>query len=685
MRQRSLSVAYERSNNADSFSKKFEGVVSDHDEDASDYEEENEEDEEIEEGVGGGETGAPNDELWSLAEYGKLVDQLRTVLPKNDKRSHSSRLKSIEWDKVAFDGHTAESVKEQTHSLLKKVRKFRTLAEMLEDVPQVIKKRMRADKPKGPLSSYIHFMKEVYGSYQQRYQTVSGPELVKLIARDFGQLSEKKRAKYERMAEESKKAYQIEMEKYHHEHPESGQPSKKNRSKPVSRSARVTPFSVFCKERREMEPKLSHTELKKMWNELEMNQRLQYIRQAYSNPDADAVNLTKTEKEMLDKAIGKPETVGRSCSDYYVRFHAEPDIQIPQLEWRKLKIQEFKALPKMRRLELELEFRRARTKYIADYQKYIDALPDRERDKELQYLRSYAESVMDKEEKKRLKVGGGGENLTRTAHNTTVNDTVADAHPLAESTTNHFDTPGKIKSKKKKSVEMGPPPTVPSPSKPLKSILKSPSPVKGATSSNKRAIIDEPDTASSVQVPQKKQKKAEATTAAAAASQPSPAREKKNLKSKSQPAPATPSSKESDFDSSDSGVGKKKQTIQPVMNEPRAPPKKLLDYFIQEHYSGKRSKAEEAFNKLSSNRRKEMKRELKAAHKRYVLELEAYFKTLSKRQIEKYLKKIEAKKKEESAEEDESEDDTSGVLPANGTKQEPQTSSSGESDDSEDD
>uniref|UniRef100_T1DP40 Putative histone h1 n=1 Tax=Anopheles aquasalis TaxID=42839 RepID=T1DP40_ANOAQ len=198
MRKRSLSVACERSTNADGFSKKFEGVDSDHDEDASDYEEENvedeeEEEEEIEEGAEGGETVSGNNEIWSVAEYGKLVDQLRTVLPKNDKRSHSARLKSIEWDKVAFDGHSAESVKEQTHSLLKKVRKFRTLGEILEDVPQILKKRLRADKPKGPLTSYIHFMKEVYSSYQQRYQTVSAPELVKIIARDYGQLSEKKK------------------------------------------------------------------------------------------------------------------------------------------------------------------------------------------------------------------------------------------------------------------------------------------------------------------------------------------------------------------------------------------------------------------------------------------------------------------------------------------------------------
>ncbi|XP_049529806.1 nucleolar transcription factor 1-like [Anopheles darlingi] len=686
MRKRSLSVAYERSNNADSFSKKFEGVASDADEDATDYEEENEEDEEeIDEGGTEGEAGAGSDELWPAGEYEKLLNQLRSVLPKNDKRSHSSRLKVIEWDKVAFDGHSAENVKQQTYGLLKKVRKFRTLAELLDDVPQVIKKRMRAEMPKAPLSSYIHFMKEVYSSYQQRYQTVSPSDLVKIIARDFAQLSEKKKAKYERMAAESKKTYQIEMEKYHQEHPESSQTNKRNRSKARSRALKVTPFNVFCSERRETEPKLSHAELKKSWSELGMNHRLKYIRKAYANADADAVNLTKTEKEMLDKAIGKPEAVGRSCSDYYVKFHAEPDIQIPIIEWRKLKIQEFKSLPKMRRLELELEFRKARAKFVTDYQKYIEALPDRERDKEIQFLQGYMESVLDKEEKKRLQMeGGGGGNSTRTAHNVTVNDTVVDAHPLAESTINHFDTPGKSKSMKKDAslAAMAPPPTVPNPTKPLKSILKSPSPVKGASS--KRAIIEEPDTSATEQVAKKKQKKADTTTSVAA--EPSPVREKKSSKSKSQPASAAQPSNEDDREGSDSGAGKKKQNAPPVMSEPRAPPKKLLDYFIQEHYSGKRSKAEEAFNKLSSNRRKEMQRELKTAHKRYVLELEAYFKTLPKHQIEKYLKKIEAKKGDDSAEEDDSEDDnTSGELPANGTKQEPQDSSSGESDDSDDD
>uniref|UniRef100_A0A182T7H2 Uncharacterized protein n=1 Tax=Anopheles maculatus TaxID=74869 RepID=A0A182T7H2_9DIPT len=113
MRKRSLSVAYERPTKVEQISKKFEGVPSEPD---TESEEENEELDNVE---------TASD--WTLADYKKLVEQLRSVLPRKDNRKHSSVLKKIDWDRVAFDEHTSEEVKAVANELINKIRKHRTL------------------------------------------------------------------------------------------------------------------------------------------------------------------------------------------------------------------------------------------------------------------------------------------------------------------------------------------------------------------------------------------------------------------------------------------------------------------------------------------------------------------------------------------------------------------------------
>ncbi|XP_058058912.1 nucleolar transcription factor 1-like [Anopheles bellator] len=661
MRKRSLSVAVERNGRTDQISRKFEGVPSDNDDYATDADEESDV-----EGTGG------EPESWTLAEYEKLQSQLRAILPKNDNKRYDTRLKTIEWERVAFDGHSPQSVEKVTKELLKKVRKFRTLSDMLAELPGVIKKSITAEKPKNPLTAFNYFVKEKYNSYKERHPGRS--DLFKIMSQDFAILSEKKKMKYNQMVLEGKEAYKDQLKKFYEQNPEAkeieGQhkTTKLANSKPSQRKrtpSAVTPYNIFLEQQIESDPTKTRSDIKKAWDALELPAKLKFIRYAFASGDKSKLN--KKEKELLDQAAGKPEPFARTCCEYYLKFHAQPDSQLPITEWRKQKMQEYKLLPKVQRLELELEFRKERAKFVKKFREYVDALPESERNRELQFLQPYLDATSDNGEKKH----GHPDGTDSAGHrrNVSVHD-ITDL-PIAESTTHETNMAGKRKDKQK----LPPVPSTPAASscKPLKSILKTPTPVKQPSA--KRVVEEEMEP--SFSAPKKKHKKDKSARQESAEESSDSANNKSKNKTRAKLS-------EEEGQRSDSGNASKKSKATSPVNEPVAPAKTVVEYFRKTHYLGKKGKHKEAFEKLSTNRRKAIEAEMKAAQQQYVKDLQVFFKTLPKNQIERYVAKLKkADQAKESADEDDSETEEFDESMANSTKMEPHSSSDEE--DSDDD
>lgn len=637
MRPRSLSVAVDRH---DIISKKFEGVASDENEEVVSDSDDTDDDQQEPEGKSG----------WTNADYKDLLQKIRATLPKSDVKKAASRMKTIDWSSVAFGNRSADEVKEATYKLIGKVRKYRTLEEMLDEVTTKINVIGFPKKPRAPPSAYNFYVKANLRTIKQENPDLPAQEIFRKVAEQFKQLSDKKKQKYEQLAEQAKEEYKKELDKFYIENPDAN-PAKiaKTKTKAPKKPIIVTPYNLFVYHKRLDGQRLSNAEMKKLWEDTDFEQKIKFIREAYSSEKS---KLTKSEKGLLDIAHGKPEVVPRSTCEYYLKKYAKKDASITPAKWRKFATATFRALPKIRKLELELELRRAQAEFVTKYRAYIDKLPLHEKQPEIDLLQQYLETTMEKEHKNRY----DGGDLTGCVVTNELTDV-----PLAESTTNEIE-PRKKKSSKKVAAAALPPPS-PVVSKPLKSILKSPAP---------KHKLDEPDASPAAS---RKKKKSETPVV-------EPESDSSYTKGKKKPKKETDPSNGVD---SDRGTDKNGSNLNRfAVQEPKRPPKDIMKYYKKFHYFGKAGKHKESFEKLSAQRKKSIEEEMRAAQKKYMVDLKKFLDHLPKSEVKAYVTRLkEFVNNGSSADERETEEEEEEPVPArkspakkNTTKQEPSSASS---------
>ncbi|XP_050079086.1 nucleolar transcription factor 1-like [Anopheles maculipalpis] len=664
MRKRSLSVAYERAPKMEQISKKFEGVLSEH-ENESESEEENDE-------LDVGDTATD----WPAADYKKLVEQLRTVLPRKDQRRYLNGLKKVDWDRVAFDGHSPEEIRAVTKKVLSKIRKHRTLAEMVEDIPQYVDKMLSSGKPKNPPSAYNLFVKEKFSNFRKKNSDLATSEVFKIVSQEFAALSQKKKQKYEAMAMQAKEAHKLQLEQYYKDNPDALQ-SKKSPKTPKERNRNtkkipktITPFALFKLDSKKVNAEITTTELRVLWNDLELKKKIKYIQLAFKTQTeniGNSLKLTKEEQRLLEQASGKPGMFPGSTSEYYLKHHAQHNPALTVHAWRKEKLREYKQLSKLRKLELEIEYRQAKQEYVNKYEAYIESIADEtKRQAEIDLLRSFIQTKMDKHDRQHCE---GRSFMSILNSSRDENDIMA--YPIAESTILVSESK---KAKRKTSKSAAQPKAEPEPEmtkKPLKSILKSTAAVTAVPKSTVQEFAV-PEVLSS---PKKKRKQSLSDHESDSSS---------TAEKKSKLSITLPHNEETDKKKS----GAKQNGTKALPNEPIRPPTNTLQFYKENYYLGKPEQCEESFKKLSETRKAVIKQEMRAAHSKYFKQLQKFLKSVPQKNIELYLKKLkQAERDSNKGEESSSEEDESGnVSVAKGTpKQEPPETSSSSSSEDEDD
>ena len=207
----------------------------------------------------------------------------------------------------------------------------------------------------------------------------------------------------------------------------------------------ITPFGLFRDEKQGEMDEITGLALRKLWDELDVQQKVKYIQRAFQSQSDQTgtakLKLTKEEQSMLQVAAGKPEPIPRSVSDYYLKRYTEHDPSMSLAAWRKDKLAEYRSLPKVRKLQLEIEYRHAKQEYVTKYQEYITNLEDETaRQAEIEQLRTFIKSKLDKEEKQQL----DNRPFQSLVDSTEVYDVT---RPIAESTI--ISVPKEIKKEKK--------------------------------------------------------------------------------------------------------------------------------------------------------------------------------------------------------------------------------------------
>ncbi|XP_053672294.1 nucleolar transcription factor 1-B-like [Anopheles nili] len=548
---------------------------------------------------------------------------LSVAFERNNRSEELSRkFEGVSWDDLAFNGHSSSDVKDVTMMLFNKSRKFRTFTEIVEDFPAIIKKTLEAGKPKHPLSAYNFYVKKKYPVLKEKFPELSSAQIWRNLSLEFNVLSEKKKQKYELMATRAKEEYKVELDKYYKENPDALLLEEQTKKKSKSRKSQmelkiITPFNLFANDMRKS-GNVPHAVLRKQWENLELNKKLKYIQQAFQDDSNKPSKLTKNEQSLLQQMNGKPEPIPHSVSDNYLKHFAEVSSGVTPTAWRKAKIAEFKNLPKVRKLEIEIDFRNRKQEYVSKYKDYIMNLEDEKtRNDEITFLNTFINNKMSKDERQQI------DNRPMHSLIEALNNDSMTELPIAESTTTEL-------SKK---------------SKKTKSILKS-API---VSSPKRKAIEPPEALVTSSKKKKSKKSYEASDAAS--NSDSTINEKD-----SKPAVQSLISNGS-IEKKKSPTKHKDKTTK--MTEPVRPPKNVLEYYKKFHYMGKLENVKESFKKLSAIRRDAIKAEMQDKQKKYFNELQKYLKMLPKDKIEIFVNKLKDQDEvvnDDSTSEDESSD-----------------------------
>ncbi|EPQ14431.1 Putative upstream-binding factor 1-like protein 1 [Myotis brandtii] len=170
---------------------------------------------------------------WPKEDIVMLLDLMKNNLPANDNHTFKTTQSHVDWGKVAFKGYSGERCKLKWLEISSKIRKYRTLTELVLEAKEHVKNSYKSkklqkhpDMPKQPLTSYLRFFKEKRLEYSQMHPKLNNKELTKVMSEKYKELPEEMKMKYIQDFQKEKQEYRGKMAQFRKNHPELVQNSK---------------------------------------------------------------------------------------------------------------------------------------------------------------------------------------------------------------------------------------------------------------------------------------------------------------------------------------------------------------------------------------------------------------------------------------------------------------------------
>lgn len=230
-------------------------------------------------------------------------------------------VRHIDWKRIADklkdeSGYVCDPalLRSRWEEVTKKVRKLRTVPELMDDVKRALKYHV-ALIPKMPLGAYQLFCMAKRPRLKEKYPDMAFSELSKRLGKKWRELEQEKKQKYIKRAKERKLEYDQRLKEWQLENPGgvkelNGEISMKMPMKPDE----VTPFSVFCtKKSKEIEDKhpgldeeVLQSKLSKKWEKLKEHKKEKYVKMA---EESNAEQRKLAEEHKNDSKEKKSKTV----------------------------------------------------------------------------------------------------------------------------------------------------------------------------------------------------------------------------------------------------------------------------------------------------------------------------------------------------------------------------------------
>lgn len=363
----------------------------------------------------------------------RVKDQFKNV---NRNKKWLTCAQKIDWNAVAFGEFTPDQCEYQWEYIHSKVRKYRTMEEVLTDAiiyvrlnkgSTAAKKKMYPDMPSKPLSGYLKFSKERWEAAKKKNPNVrSVTDIAKVLGQEWRDLPDKKREKYNMNYQKELEAYKTAMNEFHEKHPEL-KPTRAKRSESDRRSRSGSdgvcrrPFNLYVDSQIEKKPlvegetrKDREDKLKNKWTKLTDGKKIKYIREAFKteiqyrkylreNPSTEETGfsaerkatyrgpgtrsvLSAEERKLYDAWTGRPEKVAQTGYSYFcsMLFNSGEVKNLPQNEKLSFVAQKWKDLTFQERDAYDKEAEEKLNNYNKEFQTYLEGLEEDERNHILQ-------------------------------------------------------------------------------------------------------------------------------------------------------------------------------------------------------------------------------------------------------------------------------------------------------------
>uniref|UniRef100_A0A8C4NHI2 HMG box domain-containing protein n=1 Tax=Eptatretus burgeri TaxID=7764 RepID=A0A8C4NHI2_EPTBU len=139
---------------------------------------------------------------WTKEHLFLLLDQMKALLPENDNFRYKTTEHNMDWEKLKIGDFTSQTCRQRWSQLSTKVRKFRTLSELLFDAKEYLKNPYKGmkiqnhpDFPKKPLTPYLRFYLLKRKKFAKIHPQLNNLDLTRMLSQTYKDMPEKKRVK----------------------------------------------------------------------------------------------------------------------------------------------------------------------------------------------------------------------------------------------------------------------------------------------------------------------------------------------------------------------------------------------------------------------------------------------------------------------------------------------------------
>ncbi|XP_070783567.1 nucleolar transcription factor 1-like [Enoplosus armatus] len=181
---------------------------------------------------------------WTRENLLKLLAAMKTSIPDHDRSSAYPRgLKTLDWNEVAFPPFSPEACHEKWREIFQKMRKIRTLTELLIEAEDVISNpsldnKVHPELPKKPSPPNAIYFEENWAKFHQQHPELSYKKVFAFVNKSYQDLPDEVKSQYSEKYQLSIKEYDRRILEFRQQYQK--RPNRKLRTKQKRKRKRVS-------------------------------------------------------------------------------------------------------------------------------------------------------------------------------------------------------------------------------------------------------------------------------------------------------------------------------------------------------------------------------------------------------------------------------------------------------------